>query len=105
MKLAYVLLDGLANAYVAGDRAYDARPLLERLEANGCTALIHSNTKHLKRGQAPRKIDQHLYKERHLVECFFQRIKRFRRIAMRFDKLARNFLGFLHLAAALVWLV
>jgi len=40
-----------------------------------------------------------------LVEHFFQRIKRFRRIAMRFEKLARNFLAFVELAAVLVWLL
>ena len=51
-----------------------------------------------------RAYDRHLYRERCLVEHLFQRIKRFRRIAMRFEKLARNFLAFLHLAAALVWL-
>jgi transposase len=39
-----------------------------------------------------------------LVEHFFQRIKRHRRIAMRFEKLARNFLSFVHLAAILAWL-
>ena len=43
-------------------------------------------------------------RERCLVEHFFQKIKRFRRIAMRFEKLAKNFLAFLHLASALVWL-
>lgn len=44
------------------------------------------------------------YKERHVVECFFMKMKDYRRIAMRFEKLARRFLGFVHLAAALVWL-
>ena len=51
-----------------------------------------------------RVIDTHLYRERYLVEHFFQKLKRFRRIAMRFEKLARNFLAFLHLASTLVWL-
>jgi transposase len=49
--------------------------------------------------------DTHLYRERCLVEHFFQRIKRFRRIAMRFEKLAKNFMAFLHLASMLVWLL
>lgn len=44
------------------------------------------------------------YKERHLVECFFMKIKDNRRIAMRFEKLAKRFLAFVHLAAALIWL-
>lgn len=100
MKLAYELLGEVRNAYVAGDKAYDARPLVELLVTHGCTVVIPSNPTHVPQ----RQYDRHLYRERHLVECFFQRIKRFRRIAMRFEKLASNFLAFLHLAASLVWL-
>lgn len=100
MKLAYTLLADITDAYVAGDRAYDAAPLAEMLEAHGCTVVIPSNPTRAKL----RPYDHHLYRERCLVEHLFQRIKRFRRIAMRFEKLARNFLAFLHLAAALVWL-
>ena len=44
------------------------------------------------------------YTERHLVECFFVKIKDHRRIAMRSEKLACGFLAFIHLAAALLWL-
>ncbi len=44
------------------------------------------------------------YKERHLAECFFMKIKDHRRIAMRFEKLACRFLAFIHLAATLLWL-
>jgi len=101
MKLAYELLRDITDAFVAGDKAYDAGPLVQMLGDNRCTVVIPSKID--RAGQ--RTIDRHLYKERCLVECFFQRIKRFRRIAMRFEKLARNFLAFLHLACALVWLV
>ena len=100
MKLAYELLGGIADAYVGGDKAYDAAPLVQLLENNRCTVVIPSKAD--RAGQ--RAIDWHLYKERHLVECFFQHIKRFHRISMRYEKLARNFLAFLHLACALVWL-
>ena len=51
-----------------------------------------------------REYDQHLYKERHLVECFINKIKYYRRIFSRFDKLASRFLGFVSLAASLIWL-
>ena len=54
---------------------------------------------------AARSLDRHLYRERFQIEVFFQRIKRHRRIALRFDKLARNYLAFVHLAAVLVWLL
>jgi putative transposase len=101
MRVAYELLGDLTNAYVAADRAYDAAPLVELLKRNGCNVVIPSNpTRAILRGY-----DHHLYRERCLVEHFFQRIKRFRRIAMRYEKLARNFLAFLHLAAVLVWLL
>ena len=48
--------------------------------------------------------DFYHYKERHLVECFFMKIKDHRRIAMCFEKLACRFLAFIHLAASLLWL-
>ena len=99
MRYASVLLDGVVDAYVAGDSAYSSHGLAEQLESQGCLVVIPSQPTH-----GNREIDRHLYRERHLVENFFQRIKRFRRIAMRFEKLARNFLSFLHLAAALIWL-
>ena len=51
-----------------------------------------------------RSFDQHLYKNRNLVERFFCRIKQFRRIATRYDKLAERFASFVALAAAIIWL-
>jgi transposase len=52
----------------------------------------------------PRLYDRHAYRERHLIECFFSRLKQFRRIATRYEKLARNFLSMLNLAMAYIWL-
>ena len=43
-------------------------------------------------------------KSGHLVECFFNKLKHFRRCFSRFDKLARNYLSFLHFASTLIWL-
>ncbi len=54
--------------------------------------------------EPPHDYDHHLYKERHLVECFINKIKHYRRIFSRFDKLAQRYLGFLSLAGALIWL-
>lgn len=51
-----------------------------------------------------RTYDAHLYKERHLVECFIHKIKHYRRIFSRFDKLANKYLGFLSFVAAIIWL-
>ena len=53
----------------------------------------------------PWPVDWHLYKERHLVECFFQKIKWFRRIATRYDKLDASFLAFVYLASIAILLL
>ena len=51
-----------------------------------------------------REYDKHIYKERHLIECFFGKIKYFRRIFSRFDKAPTTFLAFLNFVGALIWL-
>jgi transposase len=57
-----------------------------------------------KNRQEPREYDAWRYRERALVECFFNKIRHFRHISPHFDKLASRFLGFLHFAGALIWL-
>jgi transposase len=99
MKVAEELLGDIHDAYVIGDRAYSAKALVDMLNAHGCQVVIPANPTHMQR-----EYDAHLYKDRHLVEIFFQRIKRFRRVAMRFEKLAQNFLAFIFLASSLIWL-
>jgi len=97
---ALCLLEQVSNANVMADRAYDSREVVEVLEARGCCVVIPSRRcrKH------QRTIDKHLDKERFLVENFFQKIKRFRRVAMRFEKLAAHYLAMVTLASVLVWL-
>ena len=51
-----------------------------------------------------RRYDKRLYRIRYRIECFFHNIKRCRRIATRYEKMGRNYLALVHLAAALVWL-
>ena len=51
-----------------------------------------------------RNYDRDLYKARHLIENFFARLKQYRAIATRYDKLARNFLAGIYLSASLIWL-
>jgi len=97
---AAVLLDRARNAYVLADKGYDSDALLVVLERQGCTAVIPPRDC---RAGRRRKYDKHLYKERFLVECFFQKLKRNRRLAMRFEKLAAHFVGMLALASALIW--
>jgi len=100
MKLAHEVLEGVTDAYVVGDSAYSSRELIAALEERGCQVVIGNNPTH-----PTRSIDTHRYRERFLVEHFFQKIKRFRRIAMRYEKLSRNFMAFVQMASVLVWLL
>jgi transposase len=56
------------------------------------------------RAQQPRDDDRWWYRERHLVECFINKIKHFRRVFSRFDTLARRYLGFVQFTSVLIWL-
>lgn len=83
------------------DAAYDAESLRTRLLEKGITPVIRPNPTRAK----PADYDRHVYKERHLVEIFFNRIKHFRRVATRYDKLAETYLGFIHVASTWLWLL
>ena len=95
------LLDGLppARALVA-DRGYDARAIIELVRQHGGEA--HIPTQRDRKVQ--RSVDPSLYRQRNLVERFFCKLKHFRRVATRFDKLARNFLAAVLLASTRLWL-
>ncbi len=82
------------------DKAYDADPLIDSLAEREITPVIppKSNRK------AKRDCDFALYRERILIERFFNKIKHFRAIATRYDKLARNFLAAVQLVSAIILL-
>ncbi len=82
------------------DRSYDADEFLHLLVDKPAEAVIPPR----RNRKAPRDYDLHLYKERHLVECLINKLKQYRRIFSRFDKLDQRYLGFLCLAGALIWL-
>ncbi len=90
------LIDGLPAARdVVADRGYDARAIIEMIEATGARG--HIPTQRDRKQQ--RSVDRQLYRQRNLVERFFNKLKHFRRIATRFDKLARNYLAAVLLAS------
>jgi transposase len=97
---AKALSECIENTTVIADTAYDADDFIKFLNVNHCKSEIPSriNRKH------PRSYDEHLYGERHTIECFFGKVKYFRRIFSRFDKSARSYLSFLYFAGALIWL-
>lgn len=83
------------------DAAYDADHLRQFI-ANDLRASAQIKQNPTRTAKQP--IDWTLYKERHLVECFFNKIKRFRRIALRCEKTVSSFSAFVSLACAMVWL-
>ena len=85
-----------ALAYTALDKGYDSDHIRARIEKEGIEAVIppKSNRK------VPIAYDAAQYKLREKVERFFGRLKQFRRIATRYDKLSKTFLAFIHLVAA-----
>ena len=97
---ALPLLDGLAPAYLIADRGYDADPLVAALAARGTQAVIPPRRKR----RHPRAYDAARYAQRHPVERLFSRLKQFRRVATRYDKLDAHFLAFVLLAATVLWL-
>jgi transposase len=94
------LVAGYRSDYVIADRAYDADAFITFVVQRGSVPVIPPR----KRRKKPREYDTWLYRERHLVECFINKIKHYRHIFSRFDKLARRCLGFLNFAAVLIWL-
>ena len=89
-----------ADALLA-DKAFDAEErVMERLRVAGKTAVIPPKSTR----KNPRTYDKDLYKERHLIENFFCKLKQFRAIATRYDKTAINFLAAVYLAGATIWL-
>ncbi len=83
------------------DKAFDADArVIEPLLAAGKVPVIPP----VKGRAAKRFYDRELYKERHLIENFFCRLKQFRAIATRYDKRAVNFLAGVYAASCLIWL-
>ena len=97
---AHDLVDGLTADFVIADTAYDADHFREAIKAKQAEAVIPNNPSRALR----HPIDKALYKERHLVECCFNKLKNFRRIATRYDKTALSFLAMITVAAIAIWL-
>lgn len=88
------------NSVIMGDKAYRGKDIRNKIESMNCTHCIppQSNDKE------QWAVDWWQYKERSNVECFFQKLKQFRRVATRYEKLATRFLGVVHLCCVLIWL-
>lgn len=85
---------------VLADKGYDSDPLIDHINQRGGQAEIPPRSSRIEL----REYDEHLYKERHLVECNFGFMKHYRRFFSRFDKYADRYLSFVHFVATLIWL-
>ena len=83
------MIEGLFAIHVVADKAYDADYIINKIKQQ--RAILVIPPKRNRRDQ--RSYDAHIYKDRHLVACFFCKIKEFRRVATRYEKLATTFLA------------
>ena len=97
---AAALVEGFGCEVLIADKGYDSDELIAAVAAQGIEAVIPPRSNRVE----SRNYDRHLYRERHLVECFINKIKHYRRVFSRFEKLAKNFLGFLSFISTLIWL-
>ena len=89
------LIAGLKTDAVLADKGYDSDANRAAIRDQGAKPCIPPR----KNRKEPVAYDRHLYQERNVVERFFGRIKRYRRVATRYDKKAANYLGFVWLAS------
>ena len=100
-KCAESTLDvDLEDCVVLGDKAYDSTKIREFVESKKGIPNIPSR----KNAKVPAPYDKELGKKRRIVECYFGRIKRFRRVATRYEKLSITYLAFVTIASLNDWL-
>ena len=98
---ADALIEGFQANFVLADKGYDSSRFIEKIKAGGAVAVIPSRKNRIKGRHYHKTID----KERNLVERLFQKLKHYRRIATRYERLARNYMAILSLVATLIWLL
>jgi transposase len=101
-QVAETIIENIGEAmHFIADKGYDSDLIREQARHAGMNPVIprKSNSK-----KPNTEFDSYLYKLRHLVENLFARLKHFRSIAIRFEKLARNFKSMLFLACSWIWI-
>lgn len=94
------LLDGQQPRAGLANKAYDGNDLRDPIAAMNATAVIPS--KRNRKVAIPH--DPRIYKPRNQIERCSRHLKHFRRFATRYDRRTIHFTGFVHLAAAMIWL-
>jgi len=100
MVAAEELLEHARGRALIGDTGYDSNAFMAAVRAKGMKPVIHSKPERKKKHRLVRA----LYRQRYLVEIFFHNLKRFRAIATRYEKTARNYLALVQVACARLWL-
>ncbi len=100
IRQADALIEGFSTDYVIADKGYDADLFIEVIESGEAIAVIPPK----KNRTTARAYDEHLYRERNLVERVFQKLKHYRRIATRYERLAVTYQAMLSLVATVIWL-
>ncbi len=100
MVAAQELLSHAHGKALIGDTGYDSNEFVRAVRDKGMRPVIHSKPERKKKHRLLRR----LYRKRYLVEVFFHSLKRFRAVATRYEKTARNYLALVQLACAWLWL-
>jgi putative transposase len=100
LTCAEPLIENVDPDALIGDKAFDSDAFIDTLNEREITPVIPPKANR----KIKRDCDLALYCERNLIERFFNKLKHFRAIATRYDKLARNFLAGIHLASAIILL-
>lgn len=97
---ALALIATVDPTAVLADKAYDVNALLECINEKKAKAVIPPKSTRSEQ----RQFDRKQYRNRNVIERFFARLKQFRRVATRYDKLASRFSSFVAVIASLLWL-
>jgi transposase len=100
IRQADALIEGFEADYVIADKGYDADSFILSIESLPAIAVIPPK----RNRKAARVYDEYLYRERNLVERVFQKLKQYRRIATRYERLAITYQAMLCLVATVIWL-
>ena len=100
MVAALDLLSHANGKALIGDTGHDSNDFVRAVRKRGMKPVIHSKPERRKK----HRLDRRLYRQRYLVEIFFHRLKRFRAIATRYEKTARNYLALVQMGCAWLWL-
>jgi len=100
-QVAKTIIENIEAESLLADKGYDSEKIREKAREKNIIPMIprRSNSK-----KPNPELDQQIYKARHQVENIFARLKHFRSIATRFEKLARNFKAVVTLACTYIWL-